>query len=57
MDRYERILALHRHLKMARYPISLAKLMDGDILRLDAHTGVLEVVDFVTESLTLIAGI
>jgi predicted DNA-binding transcriptional regulator YafY len=28
MDRYERILALHRHLKMARYPVSLAKLMD-----------------------------
>src|SRR6187551_975 len=28
MDRYERILALHRHLKMARYPVSLARLMD-----------------------------
>ena len=28
MDRYERILALHRHLKTARYPVSLAKLMD-----------------------------
>src|SRR6478752_2838821 len=28
MDRYERILALHRHLKLARYPVSLAKLMD-----------------------------
>jgi predicted DNA-binding transcriptional regulator YafY len=28
MDRYERILALHRHLKTARYSVSLAKLMD-----------------------------
>ena len=28
MDRYERILALHRHMKMARYPVPLARLMD-----------------------------
>ena len=28
MDRYERILALHRHLKMARYPVPLHRLMD-----------------------------
>ena len=28
MDRYERILALHRHLKSARYPVPLARLMD-----------------------------
>lgn len=28
MDRYERILALHRHLKTARYPVTLARLMD-----------------------------
>lgn len=28
MDRYERILALHRHLKSARYPVSLQTLMD-----------------------------
>ena len=28
MDRYERILALHRHLKTARYPVPLARLMD-----------------------------
>jgi len=28
MDRYERILTLHRILKSARYPVSLAKLMD-----------------------------
>ena len=28
MDRYERILALHRHLKSARYPVPLHRLMD-----------------------------
>ena len=28
MDRYERILALHRHMKTARYPVPLARLMD-----------------------------
>src|SRR5438445_5917094 len=28
MDRYERILTLHRILKSARYPVSLAKLLD-----------------------------
>ena len=28
MDRYERILALHRHMKSARYPVPLARLMD-----------------------------
>ncbi|MFC4729589.1 helix-turn-helix transcriptional regulator [Coralloluteibacterium thermophilus] len=28
MDRYERILALHRHLKAARYPVALRTLMD-----------------------------
>jgi predicted DNA-binding transcriptional regulator YafY len=28
MDRYERILALHRHLKLARYPVPLHRLMD-----------------------------
>ena len=28
MDRYERILALQRHLKSARYPVPLARLMD-----------------------------
>lgn len=28
MDRYERILALHRHLKSSRYPVSLQSLMD-----------------------------
>lgn len=28
MDRYERILALHRQLKSARYPVSLQRLMD-----------------------------
>ena len=28
MDRYERILSLHRHLKTARYPVSLARLME-----------------------------
>ena len=28
MDRYERILALHRHMKSSRYPVPLARLMD-----------------------------
>ena len=28
MDRYERILALHRQMKSARYPVPLARLMD-----------------------------
>jgi predicted DNA-binding transcriptional regulator YafY len=28
MDRYERILSLHRILKSARYPVTLKRLMD-----------------------------